>query len=282
MGAILSANLLTPSNWFSPTGNNTSVSVSNPTLNAINTLPATSALPSNSTAADMRVRLSTLAPLSASAVSQGSLGPTTGGVLPNGLAQPAVGNYPGALSVLNSTGGMLFPYTPSITFTQGVDYMALQLTHSNTDYQAYTRTPSVKIGVTGKFTVQNQAEGAYAMAVLHFLRVVSKSYFGVADAATNNAGMPPPVLLLSGYGNLMFGASGSGSGLRVILTNHSWSFDDSVDYILVQSGAWTVKLPAMFSVQCDLTVVQTPNRMMNTFSFSAFASGSLLGSQGWI
>ena len=61
---------------------------------------------------------------------------------------------------------MIFPYTPTINFTQAVSYMDLQLVHSNTDYPAYTRTPSVTISVSGKFTVQNQAEGAYALACL--------------------------------------------------------------------------------------------------------------------
>ena len=190
------------------------------------------------------------------------------------------------------TNGMLFPYTPTFTYTQGVDYMNLQLVHSNTDYMAYTRTPSVKISISGKFTVQNQREGQYSLAAIHFLRTVSKSYFGEIDVKTGKAGLPPPVLVLSGYGNFMFGQSGGTGGLKVILTNHSWTFDDTVDTIPISvsgsaignvSVGGTVRLPSMFTIQCDLTVIQTPARMRTVFSFDAFASGKLMASNdGWI
>ena len=213
------------------------------------------------------------------------------------------------LAPLLQTAGMIFPYTPTINFTQAVNYMDLQLVHSNTDYPAYTRTPSVTISVSGKFTVQNQAEGAYALACLHFLRTVSKMYFGANDT---NAGLPPPVLVFSGYGNYMFG-TGGGQGLRVVLKNHNWSFDDSVDSIIVNipatpssqpggipiaslsnyipaslstpanGGAGNARLPSLFTVSLELMVVQTPQRMRNVFSFAKFASGALMqSSTGWI
>jgi hypothetical protein len=226
------------------------------------------------------------------------------------------------MSILSQTNGMLFPYTPSITVTQGVDYAAIQLVHSNTDYQAYTRTPSVKISINGKFTVQNQREGQYAMAAIHFLRTVSKSYFGEKDAMTTNsaaspltntantpisglmspssnagggnAGLPPPVLLFSGYGNLMF------NNLRVILTNHTYTFDETMDTVPViissqgfnslgallggATSGGIVRLPAMFTLSCELTVIQTPKRMRKVFSFEDFANGKLMNSTdgGWI
>ena len=197
--------------------------------------------------------------------------------------------------------------------------MDLALTHSNTDYQAYTRTPSAKISVSGKFTVQSQAEGLYALAAIHFLRTVSKMHFGETDP---KAGLPPPVLMLSGYGNYMF------NKLACILTNHSWTFDESMDLVNINVGASPlssilstgvgalvgasgvgnlvgglagsiaggainnllgltgggVNLPAMFTISLDLTVVQTPNRMRNVFNFNNFASGQLMSgtNTGWI
>ena len=220
------------------------------------------------------------------------------------------------MQILTTTGGVLFPYTPSISFTQGVDYTNLQLVHSNTDYPAYTRTPSVTISVSGKFTVQNWREGQYALAVIHFFRSMSKSYFGENDP---KAGLPPPILVFSGYGNYMF------NYLRVILKSHSWTFDDSVDYVPIQlspnlaavaaqvqsstdlfgiigatvagsgaqqlgnsnvasTGGGIAKLPSIFTLQCELTVVQTPTRMRNTFNFQDFANGALMqpSTPGWI
>lgn len=180
-------------------------------------------------------------------------------------------------AALQQTNGMLFPYTPTINFSQAVNYAELQLVHSNTDYAAYVRTPSVTISISGKFTVQNQAEGIYSLACIHFLRTVSKSYFGAKDAA--NAGLPPPVLVLNGYGNYIF------NNLAVILKSHSWTFDDSADGIDIVFGNNRARLPALFTISCELQVIQTPQRMRNTFTFGDFASGQLMNASstpGWI
>jgi hypothetical protein len=190
----------------------------------------------------------------------------------------------GLLHRLAATGGVLFPYTPTIAFSQAVNYTDLQLVHSNSDYPAYTRTPSVTLNVTGKFTVQNRQEGLYALAVIHFLRSVSKSYFGETDAASGKAGLPPPVLLFSAYGPYMF------NRLRVILKSHSWTFDENMDMIAInidaQGASGTIRLPAVFSIQTELMVVQTPQRMRTMFSWDDFASGKLMmpihGDGGWI
>jgi hypothetical protein len=182
------------------------------------------------------------------------------------------------LNPLAATRGVIFPYTPQITFTQSVQYTDLQLVHSNTDYPSYTRSPSVTLNVTGKFTVQNQVEGAYALAVIHFLRTVSKSYFGETDAGQGKAGLPPPVLLFDAYGPFLF------NRLRVILKSHTWSFDETMDTISVSIGSNVVRLPAMFTIGTELMVVQTPQRMRTKFSFDAFASGALMTNNdgGWI
>lgn len=177
---------------------------------------------------------------------------------------------------LQQTNGMLFPYTPQISFSQSVNYADLQLVHSNTDYAAYVRTPSVTISISGKFTVQNQAEGIYSLACIHFLRTVSKSYFGENDT---NAGLPPPILVLNGYGNYIF------NNLAVILKSHNWSFDDSADGIDIVFGNNRARLPALFTISCELMVVQTPQRMRKEFTFQGFASGQLMqvgSTPGWI
>jgi hypothetical protein len=214
---------------------------------------------------DFRVRISALHPSDVYALDSGV----------NVLAQFLPTNpAPTILAPLRDTSGMLFPYTPQISFSQAVNYMDLQLVHANSDFPAYTRTPSVSVSISGKFTVQNQTEGRYALACLHFLRAVSKCYFGKQDAA--KAGLPPPILLLNGYGMYMF------NNLRVILKNHSWQFDDSVDSVMVTVGSGSVRLPALFSITCELTVVQTPQRMREQFSFDKFASGALMQQGGWI
>jgi hypothetical protein len=184
-------------------------------------------------------------------------------------------NANGILTPLKETRGVIFPYSPTISFSQAVNYTDLQLVHSNLDYPSYTRTPTCTLQISGKFTVQNKREGRYALAVIHFLRAVSKSYFGEADAAVGKAGLPPPVLVFSAYGPYIY------NRLRCVLKTHSWAYDDATDTVpIAVDGGATVRLPALFTVSLELMVVQTPYNMRTQFSFDQFASGALLNNQG--
>lgn len=179
------------------------------------------------------------------------------------------------LAILHETNGMLFPYTPSITFEQSVEYKTIDLTHANNDINAYTRTPSVNLSIVGKFTVQNQREGLYVLAVMHFLRTVSKMHFGELDP---NAGRPPPILYFQGYGPYMF------NGLKCVLKSHNYSLEDTVDYVDVRAKDGTItRLPSLLTISVNLGVQQTPNAMRKVFDLEKFRTGELMRTKkGWI
>jgi len=189
-----------------------------------------------------------------------------------------VGGQKSILGILRETGGLLFPFTPTISFNQDVNYQSINMTHTNMDLSAYTGTPSVTLSVVGKFTVQNQREGRYAMAVLHFLRTVSKMYFGDADRISGKAGLPPPILVFNGYGEYMF------NNLRTILKSHSYTFDDTVDMVTIYIDGSPVRIPALFTISLTLQVQQTPRAMRQDFSLDAFRRGDLMRNNkgGWI
>jgi hypothetical protein len=177
----------------------------------------------------------------------------------------------------DGTNGLLFPYTPVITFSQGVNYSEAALVHTNYGYSHYTGTPNASIDINATFTVQNQREGAYAIAVLHFLRTVSKMYFGEQDKANKLAGLPPPVLLLEGYGNGMF------NELPVIVQSHGWSFDDQINMVLCESAGITMYVPAKFTVNIKVVIQQTPTLQRTEFSLDKFRTGELMRkNKGWI
>jgi hypothetical protein len=206
------------------------------------------------------------------------------------LGEPGIYGDPGdssnILKILFDTDGLLFPYTPTIAVGQQVNYNDVDLVHSNGDIMTYKNTPSVTLNVTGKFTVQNQREGQYALAVLHFLRTVSKMYFGEIDKQSGKAGLPPPVLVFRGYGNYMF------NNLPVIVKSHSYTFDENMDMIEIGIGSdannnptGIALLPPMFQVTVDMVVQQTPSAMRKIFSLDSFRTGALLkanNSTGWI
>ncbi|RYD66003.1 MAG: hypothetical protein EOP83_06110 [Verrucomicrobiaceae bacterium] len=186
---------------------------------------------------------------------------------------PSGGKYPGIQAPLEQTKGFMFPYTPTIQISQDVDYGVMSMTHSNTDYHYFNRSPNATISISGKFTVQNQYEGQYAIGCIQFLRTVSKMNFGQADA---NAGLPPPILALSGHGTYMF------NKVRVFVKTHSYTYDESMDLVNVKVGSGNVRLPALFTLSVSLTTQPTPNMMRTQFNLDQYRSGALLANGGWL
>ena len=210
----------------------------------------------------------------------------------------------GILQPLRSTNGMVFPYQPTITYQQDVQYQAIELIHTNQDFYTYSRTPALKLTVDGEFSIQNQKEGIYALACIHFMRTVTKMWFGGATGASQAlAGTPPPVLLFDGFGQYMFNA------LPVIVTQFSVSLPKDVDYVPVYGDSTTISsapsalqisqdlaamnnqniksssgyawLPALFTIQMQLTVQNTPKRL-RSFDLDQFRSGELIKKGSWV
>jgi hypothetical protein len=178
----------------------------------------------------------------------------------------------GVLEPLAETGGLVFPYTPTIQLQGNTNYNTLEPVQSNVDYQIYQNTPNMDITISGVFTAQNETEAKYLLACAHFLRVFTKMHFGVND---ENAGLPPPQLMLDGYGTYMF------NGLSVILRNYSMDLTDNVDYVTVNSANGTSKVPTLTTLNIMVTVQQTPSRAKQ-FNWDSFATGELMQQKGWI
>lgn len=168
----------------------------------------------------------------------------------------------GLLTPLRNTNGLVFPYQPTITYQQDVNYSSIDLVHVNQELYAYTRTNAVKLTVQGQFTVQNQKEGIYALACIHFLRTVTKMYFG----ASSNPGTPPPVLLFDAYGKYMF------NQLPVIVTSFSVGLPNDVDYVPVDLSEVPQQGSAVNGPNTDKTSSTERNSSLNQFSTIADTS----------
>ena len=145
-------------------------------------------------------------------------------------AKRILGDPKGLMGPIYETAGMIFPYTPAITYNQTADYQAIQTTHANQDFHVFARRPATELTVDGAFTVQNQTEGVYAMACIHFLRSVTMMNFGQTDP---NAGTPPPVLIFDAYGPFVF------FNLPVIVKSFNVTFPEDVDYVQVNTNGVT-------------------------------------------
>jgi len=141
------------------------------------------------------------------------------------------------LNPLANTGGIIFPITPSIIMQHTANYSQLATTHANYPYYAYQNSEPANMTIVGEFPVQNQTDAAYWVGTIHFLRAVTKMFFGGADAQRGN---PPPILKFNGYGDHVF------KNIPVIVTNFTCELRSDVDYISTSQG---VKIPNPSNIQ---------------------------------
>jgi hypothetical protein len=170
----------------------------------------------------------------------------------------------GDLSPLRSTGGVVFPYTPTIQVGHAASYGTYDVTHSvyQTNYWVNTRNPSIQI--TAQFTAQTQEDANYSAAAMHFFKSCTKGEFG---RSSGNPGVPPPVLRLSGYGPLNF------ANVPVVVASFSYTLPEDLDYVETDYG----NIPSMYLASLDLLVQHVPVNVRNNFNAAAYRSGSILG-----
>jgi len=173
--------------------------------------------------------------------------------------------FSGPGSVLASTNGIIFPYTPNITVAHQIDYGQYDLVHTNYQPNAYSKTRNPAIQVTGVFASQTPDEARYTVGVMHFLRVASKINFG----QSNNPGTPPPVLELSAYGKFNF------NRVPVLIGGFNFVYEDGVDYVVVGDEATsTLQIPVIMTITIELLPQYSPG-MQSQFSIESFADGTL-------
>ncbi len=132
------------------------------------------------------------------------------------------------MAPLMATNGLTFPVTPTIILQQSANYVPQEVTHANYPYYAYNNSRVDAMSIIGNFPVQNAREGAYWIAALHFLRSVSKMFYGPGESQGN----PPQILRLNGYGEHIF------KDVPVIVEQVTIELRESVDYISVtQQGS---------------------------------------------
>jgi hypothetical protein len=108
----------------------------------------------------------------------------------------------GAKGQLASIGGIIFPYTPSISFEHKADYAQQTPTHSNYAINFYKGSSVSDIQISGLFTVQNDQDAINYISTIHLLRSLTKMGFGNETGGIIK-GSPPPVCRLFAYGNFM-------------------------------------------------------------------------------
>jgi hypothetical protein len=136
------------------------------------------------------------------------------------------GQNAGILQPLFDTGGVVFPYTPSIDTAYKADYEAYNLTHSNYKGYFYRNSSVEPLNIKAQFTAQDTAEAEYLLAVIHFFRSATKMFYGQDSLR----GAPPPLVFLTGYGEYQF------SDHPCVISNFNYILPSDVDYIRARSS----------------------------------------------
>jgi hypothetical protein len=206
------------------------------------------------------------------------------------LGPPEASNI---LFPLHSTRGVLFPYTPAVTTGNVAEYDPMTFTHANYGYNAYIKSAPRPISITAEFTAQSNPEALYLLAVLHFFRSITKSYFGIQTYA--QSGTPPPTLIFNYLGQFQF------NNVPVVVKSFDYTLPADIDYVpinttflflsqqtddlgigapLTGDGGFTY-VPTHLTVQLELDTQYIPIKIRNDFNLNDFRSGKMVG-QGYI
>ena len=175
----------------------------------------------------------------------------------------------GPNNILQNNGGILFPYTPTVNIENKASYDTKNPTHSNFGQSFYKSSSVGPINVVGKFTVQNETEGAILLSIIHLLRSLTKMRFGNDPLA----GSPPPVCRFDAFGDYMF------YNVPVSITNFRHNVENNIDYIAVGRKINTFGnnlVPVFSEIQMDLNIMYSRQDMID-HNVPDWLSGALRG-----
>ena len=134
-------------------------------------------------------------------------------------------SMPGILKPLKDTGGVIFPYTPSIVTSYKANYATADMTHSNYKGYFYQGSAVEPVTLSCPFTAQSTVEAEYLLAVVHFFKSVTKMFYGQDP----QRGTPPPLVYLTGLGQFQFNEH------PCVVQSFTYELPTDVDYIRAYS-----------------------------------------------
>jgi len=172
-------------------------------------------------------------------------------------------------TLLDNTGGVVWPYNPSITVSTKAEYNALNPIHSNYTIHSYKSSAVDDIQISGEFSCETETDAAYWIAATTFFKTATKMFFGQGEYAGN----PPLVCNLTGYGSSIF------DKVPVVIKSFSVDLKDDVNYIRCNTFGTNTWVPVMSTI--SVTVSPIYNRQqMRKFSLQNYASGKMASGSG--
>ena len=168
---------------------------------------------------------------------------------------------------LANNGGILFPYTPSISFETKADYSPSQPLHSNFAINFYQRSSVGSISISGKFSVETSDDAEIYLATMHLLKALTRMRSG-GVGGDPDSGAPPPICRLYANGESML------YHVPVAVSSFRIELPDSVDYFPIfqnpKFGTTSVPTVSTFAITC---IPMYSRSEMQNFSVSGYISG---------
>lgn len=131
------------------------------------------------------------------------------------------------LAPLKNAGGAIFPYTPTLRLSNSAQYETSKPLHQNFGFHSFVNSQADAISIQAPFYVEDAAQGAYWIAMVHFFRSMTKMFSGEDDLGGN----PPPIAYFNAYGEYVF------KNVPVVVTSFSVDLGADSDYIAVDPSA---------------------------------------------
>lgn len=171
------------------------------------------------------------------------------------------------LRPLEESNGIVWQYTPTIFLSGSAEYNEALMQGMNYPINTFISSRPPDIPITADFSANDIYEARYLLAIMTFLKVCTKAYFGDDAVARGTAGTPPPVLLFEYLGDQGF------NKVPVVVTNWSMQLPDNVDYVPVVVGDTTTYVPTLTNIMINLKPQYTPHKLRRKFSVEAVTSG---------
>jgi len=170
---------------------------------------------------------------------------------------------------IQESGGLVWQHTPSIFLNGTADYDQKYMQGMNYPINTYFHSRAPEIPITADFSANDQYEARYMLAILTFLRVATKGFFGDSAVANGRYGTPPPVMVFEYLGDHGF------NKVPVVVTNYQFQLDNNVDYVPVVVGNTTTYVPTLANILVTLSPTYTPTKLRRRFDLQAVANGAL-------
>jgi hypothetical protein len=173
---------------------------------------------------------------------------------------------------LLNLGGIVFPYTPSISYELKAEYAAQSPLHSNFALNFYQRSSVGSISISGKFSVENEADAGVYLSTVHLLKALTR----MRSSGENNTGSPPPVCRLDAYGDMML------ENVPVAIASFRIELPDSVDYFSMNSERYgSTSVPTMSTIAITCMPMYSRQEMQN-FTVTGYLNDTSFRGKGFI